>query len=158
MNPITQFFAPIWKGFNTLEPSRKLSLLAIAAVTFIGIGTMVYWTGMPEYHVLFSNLNSEDAGNIVARLQEKKVPYKMSAAGDSILVPSEKISEMRLELASFGLPQGGGVGFEIFDNKPLGATEFVQQLNYQRALQGELSRTINGLDEIQQSRVHLVIP
>jgi flagellar M-ring protein FliF len=88
MNPITQFFAPIWKGFNTLEPSRKLSLLAIAAVTFIGIGTMVYWTGMPEYHVLFSNLNSEDAGNIVARLQEKKVPYKMSAAGDSILVPS----------------------------------------------------------------------
>lgn len=119
---------------------------------------MVYWTGMPEYRVLFSNLNSDDAGNIVTRLQEKKVPYKMSAAGDSILVPSEKISEMRLELASFGLPQGGGVGFEIFDNKSLGATEFVQQLNYQRALQGELSRTINGLDEIQQSRVHLVIP
>ena len=158
MNALTQFFAQVWKGFNTLEPSKKLSLLVIAAVAFIGIGTMVYWTGMPEYRVLFSNLNSEDAGNIVARLQEKKVPYKMSAAGDSILVPSEKISEMRLELASFGLPQGGGVGFEIFDNKSLGATEFIQQLNYQRALQGELSRTINGLDEIQQSRVHLVIP
>jgi flagellar M-ring protein FliF len=158
MNPLSQFIAPIWKGFNTLEPSRKLSLLVISAVALIGIGTMVYWTNMPEYHVLFSNLNSEDAGNIVARLQEKKVLYKMSAAGDSILIPSEKISEMRLELASFGLPQGGGVGFEIFDNKPFGATEFVQQLNYQRALQGELCRTINGLDEIQQSRVHLVIP
>ncbi|MGZ3634400.1 MAG: flagellar basal-body MS-ring/collar protein FliF [Syntrophales bacterium] len=158
MNPITQFLTQSWKGFNTLEPSRKLSLLAIAAVALVGIGTMVYWTGMPEYRVLFSNLNSEDAGNIVTRLQEKKVPYKMSAAGDSILVPSEKISEMRLELASLGLPQGGGVGFEIFDSKPLGATEFVQQLNYQRALQGELSRTINGLDEIQQSRVHLAIP
>ncbi|MGO9137344.1 MAG: flagellar basal-body MS-ring/collar protein FliF [Syntrophales bacterium] len=158
MNPITQFLTQIWKGFNTLEPSKKMSLLLIAAVAFIGIGTMVYWTSMPEYRVLFSNLNSEDAGNIVGRLQEKKIPYKMSAAGDSVLVPSEKISEMRLELASSGLPQGGGVGFEIFDNKPLGATEFVQQLNYQRALQGELSRTINGLDEIQQSRVHLVIP
>ena len=94
MNPISQFFVQIWKGFNTLEPSKKLSLLVVAAVTFIGIGTMVYWTSMPEYRVLFSNLNSEDAGNIVTRLQEKKVPYNMSAAGDSLLVPSEKISEM----------------------------------------------------------------
>ena len=158
MESLIHFFSQIWKGFNSLEPSRKLTLLIIAAVTFIGIGTMVYWTNSPEYRVLFSNLSTEDAGNIVGRLQEKKVPYKLSATGDSILVPSEKISELRLELASSGLPQGGGVGFEIFDNKSLGATEFVQQLNYQRALQGELSRTINGLDEIQHSRVHLVIP
>jgi flagellar M-ring protein FliF len=75
-----------------------------------------------------------------------------------ISVPSEKVSELRLELAAAGLPKGGGVGFEIFDAKNLGVTEFVQQLNYQRALQGELTRTINSLDEIQQSRVHLAIP
>jgi flagellar M-ring protein FliF len=158
MESFINFFSQIWKGFTALELSKKLSILAIAAVTCIGIGAMVYWTSQPEYRVLFSNLSAEDAGNIVSRLQEKKVPYKMSAAGDSILVPSDKISELRLELASSGLPQGGGVGFEIFDNKSFGTTEFVQQLNYQRALQGELSRTINGLDEIQQSRVHLVIP
>jgi len=158
MEPIIQFFTQIWKSFNVLEPSRKLSIFIIATVTFIGIGAMVYWTNKPEYRVLFSNLGTDDASNIAARLQEKKVPYQISPAGDSILVPAEKISEIRLELASSGLPQGGGVGFEIFDNKSLGATEFVQQLNYQRALQGELSRTINGLDEIQHSRVHLVIP
>jgi flagellar M-ring protein FliF len=158
MESLIHFFSQIWKGFTALEPSRRLSILVIAAITVIGIAGMVYWTNSSEYRVLFSNLGTEDAGNIVARLQEKKIPYKLSATGDSILVPSEKISELRLELASSGLPQGGGVGFEIFDTKSLGATEFVQQLNYQRALQGELSRTINGLDEIQHSRVHLVIP
>ncbi len=119
---------------------------------------LVYFANTVEYRVLFSNLSSEDAGNIVSKLQEKKVPYKVSPAGDSILVPQEKVSELRLELAASGLPQGGGVGFEIFDSKSLGVTEFVQQLNYQRALQGELARTINGLDEIQHSRVHIVIP
>ncbi len=158
MESLISYFTQIWKGFNTLEPTKRLSILLIAVLTFAGIGGMVYWTSRPEYRVLFSNLSTEDAGSIVSRLQEKKVPYQLSPTGDSILVPSEKISELRLELAASGLPQGGGVGFEIFDNKSLGATEFVQQLNYQRALQGELSRTINGLDEIQHSRVHLVIP
>ncbi|NTW06331.1 MAG: flagellar M-ring protein FliF, partial [Syntrophaceae bacterium] len=78
--------------------------------------------------------------------------------GNAVSVPAEKVSELRLELAAAGLPQGGGVGFEIFDNKTLGATEFEQQLNYRRALQGELARTINGLDEIQSSRVHIALP
>ena len=96
--------------------------------------------------------------NIVSKLSEKKIPYKVSASGGAISVPAEKVSELRLELAAAGLPQGGGVGFEIFDNKTLGATEFEQQLNYRRALQGELSRTINGLDEIQSSRVHIALP
>ncbi|MBW2593365.1 MAG: flagellar M-ring protein FliF, partial [Deltaproteobacteria bacterium] len=86
------------------------------------------------------------------------VPYKVSFSGDTISVPSEHVSELRFEMAASGLPVGGGVGFEIFDNRSFGDTEFVQHLNYQRALQGELSRTINDLDEIQQSRVHLVIP
>ncbi|MBW2647638.1 MAG: flagellar M-ring protein FliF, partial [Deltaproteobacteria bacterium] len=86
------------------------------------------------------------------------VPYKVSSGGDSILVPAEYVSKLRLDLAASGMPRGGGMGFEIFDNKNFGVTEFVQRLNYQRALQGELARTINGLDEIQQSRVHVVIP
>ncbi|MDD5531212.1 MAG: flagellar basal-body MS-ring/collar protein FliF [Syntrophales bacterium] len=153
-----QFLLQLWKGFNTLAPKRKMTILAVTAASIIGMGLLVFMAGQHDYKVLFSNLSSEDAGNIVAKLQEKKIPYKVSASGDSILVPQEKVSELRLDLAASGLPQGGGVGFEIFDTKSLGVTEFVQQLNYQRALQGELSRTINSLDEIQQSRVHIVIP
>lgn len=158
MEPLFRSFTQIWKGFNALSGGKKISILAGIGASVLAIMALVYFSNAVDYRVLFSNLSSEDAGNIVAKLKEKKVPYKLSGAGDSIMVPQGKVSELRLELAASGLPQGGGVGFEIFDSKSLGVTEFVQQLNYQRALQGELSRTINGLDEIQQSRVHIVIP
>jgi len=153
-----QLFSQMWKGFESLPASRKLTILAAAGITLLSIALAVVFINQPEYKVLYTNLSAEDAGQITARLQEKKIPYQLSSSGDMISVPSEKVSELRLELAASGLPKGGGVGFEIFDTKNLGVTEFVQQLNYQRALQGELTRTINSLDEIQQSRVHLVIP
>jgi len=158
MDPFSEFFSKLSAGFTALTPARKVSLLVAAVVTLVGIGLLVYWTGQVEYRVLFSNLSGEDAGNIVSKLQEKKVPYRLSSTGDAISVPAEKVAELRLEMATAGLPQGGGVGFEIFDNKSLGSTEFEQQLNYRRALQGELSRTINSLEEIQMSRVHLALP
>lgn len=153
-----QLFSQMWKGFESLPASRKLTILAAAGITLLSIALAVVFINQPEYKVLYTNLSTEDAGQITARLQEKKIPYQLSPTGDMISVPSEKVSELRLELAAAGLPKGGGVGFEIFDAKNLGVTEFVQQLNYQRALQGELTRTINSLDEIQQSRVHLAIP
>ena len=158
MASLQQFIRQMWMGFSTLSPSKKASVIGISAATLLGIGILIYLANQSDYRVLFSNLTSQDAGNIVAKLKEKKVPYKLSSSGDSILVPADKVSELRLEMAASGLPQGGGVGFEIFDTKNLGLTEFMQQLNYQRALQGELARTINGLDEIQHSRVHIVIP
>lgn len=158
MDPFSEFLSKLWAAVASLTPARKVSLLVAAVVTLASIGLLVYWTGQVEYRVLFSNLSSEDAGNIVNKLQEKKVPYRLSSAGDAISVPMEKVAELRLELATAGLPQGGGVGFEIFDNKSLGSTEFEQQINYRRALQGELSRTINSLEEIQKSRVHLALP
>jgi flagellar M-ring protein FliF len=158
MDPFSEFLSKISAGLSSLTGARKASLLVAAVVTLASIGLLVYWTGQVEYRVLFSNLTSQDAGSIVNKLQEKKVPYQLSSAGDTISVPAEKVAELRLELAMAGLPQGGGVGFEIFDTKSLGSTEFEQQLNYRRALQGELSRTINSLDEIQQSRVHLALP
>ena len=158
MDTLPQFFANVWKGFSVLPPSRRLSILAVALATIAAIWGLVYWTNQTDYKVLFSNLSTEDASGIVAKLQEKKIPYELSGGGDTISVPSEKVTEIRLEMASLGLPQGGGVGFEIFDQKNLGATEFEQQLNYRRALQGELARTINSLDEIQQCRVHLALP
>lgn len=158
MDNIRNTFVQVWKGFQALDAFRRMTVLIVAFLTMAGIITMGYWMGRPEYRVLFSHLNTDDASNIVAKLQEKKTPYRLSESGDSILVPAEKITELRLELAAQGLPQGGGVGFEIFDGKSIGATEFTQQMNYQRALQGELSRTIRGLDEIQHCRVHLAIP
>ena len=158
MNPPAQVLERLRKGFETLTPIRKMTMMTAAALTLAGIAALVFFANAIEYRVLFSNLSSEDAGQIVNRLQEKKIPYRISAGGDTVSVPDEKVSELRLEMAASGLPKGGGVGFEIFDVKTLGSTEFEQQLNYRRALQGELSRTINGLDEIQQCRVHIALP
>lgn len=146
------------QGFNTLSGARKMTLAGVAVLIFASILIFVYFTNQEDYRVLFSNLASEDASSIVAKLKEKKIPYQISPSGDMISVPSGNVSELRLELAAAGLPHGGGVGFEIFDSKTLGATEFDQQLNYRRALQGELARTINSLDEIQQCRVHIALP
>jgi len=158
MDSILQFLTKFWAGFDALSSGRKISVIMIALMTAAAIGLMVYFTNQVDYRVLFSNLSAEDAGSIVGKLNEKKIPYKVSSSGNVVSVPAEKVSELRLELAVAGLPQGSGVGFEIFDNKTLGATEFEQQLNYRRALQGELARTINGLDEIQSSRVHIALP
>jgi flagellar M-ring protein FliF len=158
MNPIVQFFQNAWTNFNKMEPAKKMSMAIVVLVTILGIVGVVYYTGQIDYRVLFSNLSSDDASNIIAKLQEKKIPYQISASGSTISVPSDKVAETRLEMAGSGLPQGGGVGFEIFDKKMMGATEFEQQLNYRRALQGELARTISSLDEIQSTRVHIVIP
>lgn len=158
MDSMIQSLSKMWSGFEALSSGKKISIIMVLMITVASIILLVYLTTQVEYRVLFSNLSNEDAGNIVSKLSEKKIPYKVSASGSAISVPAEKVSELRLELAAAGLPQGGGVGFEIFDNKTLGATEFEQQLNYRRALQGELSRTINGLDAIQSSRVHIALP
>lgn len=148
----------IWRGVGALPGPRKMALAIVTVLIMASIMTFVYFTNQEDYRVLFSNLTGEDAASIVTKLKEKKIPYQISPSGETISVPSAQVSELRLELAAAGLPHGGGVGFEIFDNKVFGATEFEQQMNYRRALQGELSRTINSLDEIQQSRVHIVIP
>lgn len=158
MDSIFQSLGKLGQGFNALTFGKKMSVLAVLFITAAGIGLMIYFTSQIEYRVLFSNLTAEDAGNIVGKLNENKIPYKISSTGTAISVPSDKVSELRLEMAAAGLPQGSGVGFEIFDSKKLGITEFEQQLNYRRALQGELARTINGLDEIQSCRVHIALP
>jgi flagellar M-ring protein FliF len=151
-------FDGFWRGIGALTGPRKMALAIVTVLIMASIMTFVYFTNQEDYRVLFSNLSGEDASAIVTKLKEKKIPYQISPSGETISVPAEKVSELRLELAASGLPQGGGIGFEIFDNKSFGATEFEQQINYRRALQGELARTINSLDEVQQCRVHIVIP
>lgn len=158
MESVFQIFNQFWHGFNSLAPSKRIMVIVTTILSIVVMCAFIFLMNQKEYGILFSELSTDDAGKIIARLQEKKVTYKLSSAGDSILVPSTKVSELRLELASAGLPQGGAVGFEIFDKKSFGVTDFVQQLNYQRALQGELARTINNLDEVQASRVHIVMP
>lgn len=158
MQPFSAIFASLRQTLTALPPGRRLALLATGIASIALVAGLVYWSNQVDYGVLYSGLSSEDAGAVVQRLQEKKIPYKISPSGETVSAPADRIPELRMELASAGLPRGGHVGYEIFDQKSLGATEFEQQLNYRRALQGELSRTINSLDEIQQSRVHIAIP
>jgi len=156
--PSTNLPAQIKTVWKNLSFGKRLSLLTLVAGTIIGFIYIIMMAGKPDLQPLYSNLTLEDAGAISAKLKDDKIPYEISSNGSSILVPRRRVYEVRMELASQGLPKGGGVGFEIFDNTSLGMTEFVQSVNYQRALQGELSRTINGFEEVESSRVHLVIP
>ncbi|MDI9571115.1 MAG: flagellar basal-body MS-ring/collar protein FliF [Pseudomonadota bacterium] len=158
MNQLMQFFSGLAAAFNAMNTARKTMIAGAGLLTVVLVGALSYFAAQVEYQALFSGLSSEDAAAIVARLQEKKVPYKVSASGDVIYAPADKVPELRMEMAATGALRGGIVGYEIFDNKTLGATDFEQQLNFRRALQGELSRTINSLDEVQQSRVHIAFP
>lgn len=144
--------------FTLLSPGKQMLVAGVAFLSALAFAILIFVANRTDYRPLFTNLTSEDAGEIVKKLKDSKTPYQITADGKGVLVPSDKVYELRLTLASEGIPQGGGVGFEIFDRKNFGMTEFVQKLNYQRALQGELSRTIAQLTGVEQARVHLVIP
>ncbi|MDD2851647.1 MAG: flagellar basal-body MS-ring/collar protein FliF [Desulfuromonadaceae bacterium] len=145
--------------FTALTPGKQMLVAVVALLSAVAFAVLIFVANRTDYRPLFTNLTSEDAGEIVKKLKDAKTPYQITADGKGVLVPSDKVYELRLTLASEGLPQGGGVGFEIFDRKMnFGVTEFAQKLNYQRALQGELSRTISQLVGVEQARVHLVIP
>jgi len=156
--PTNELSSQLKALFKNLSPAKRFTLISLVGGTIIGFIFLMNWAGSPDFQVLYSNLGPEDAGAIVAKLKEKRIPYKISSNGSSILAPSEQIYDLRLELATNSLPRGSGVGFEIFDNAKLGMTEFVQNVNYQRALQGELSRTIDKIDGIESSRIHIVMP
>jgi flagellar M-ring protein FliF len=149
--------AQLTTALGGLSPGRKmtLALTALGAVGFFAY--LMLWAGRPEFQPLYSELSLEDAGVIVERLKGEKIPYEIAAGGRTIRIPKERVAEIRLAMASQGLPQGTAVGFEIFDNTKLGLTEFAQNVNFQRALQGELARTINRFEEVESSRVHLVL-
>ncbi len=126
-------------------------MILIATVAF------AWWAMRTEYAVLFSRLTEADAAGIVTELKKQKVDYQLGDGGTTIRVPAERVHDIRLALMSSGTPMAGGVGFEIFDRQGLGATEQSQRVSFQRALQGELARTIGALDGVQQARVHLVL-
>ena len=143
---------------KNLSVGKRIAVFVLIIGSVLGFVFLTNWATKPEFHPLFSNLDSQDAGIILNRLKEQKIPYRIAANGSTILIPQEHLYETRMDLASEGLPQGGSIGFEVFDNAKFGMSEFAQNVNYQRALQGELARTINGFAEVDSSRVHIVMP
>jgi len=144
--------------WQQLSQTRKLSLLALVIAAVVGLVFFFTWAQSPTYTVAYSDLNAEDASAVVAYLKENNISYQLSNNGSSISVPEDQVHEIRLELAGKGLPGKGTVGMELFDNTNLGMTDFMQQVNYQRALEGELARTITSLNSVRSARVHIVIP
>lgn len=126
--------------FLAMSTGKRMVVAGVALASLLAFAALITVANKTDYRPLFANLNSDDAGEIVKKLKEQKVPYQIAADGKAILVPSDKVYDLRLSMASDGLPQGGGIGYEIFDRKNFGMTEFVQKLNYQRALQGEIGR------------------
>ncbi|MEE8422943.1 MAG: flagellar basal-body MS-ring/collar protein FliF [Thermodesulfobacteriota bacterium] len=145
-------------GLGGMSVGKKISYLAFIGVVVAGLVVFVLWSQQPVYRVLYANLDPDDAGTVISKIKEQRILYKVEDGGRTILVPKEMVYDVRLDLASQGLPQGGGVGFEIFDRTNLGMSEFVQKINYRRALQGELARTIAQLTEVNGARVHLAMP
>jgi len=147
--------APRLQMFPLPGPGGKvMALIGLAAVVALVAG-MWLWGKQPEYRVLFSNVNDRDGGDIIGVLTQMNVPYQFTDGGGAILVPADKVHEARLKLASQGLPKGGGVGFELMENQKLGVSQFLEQVNYQRALEGELARSMQAISAVQSARVHI---
>ncbi|MDX7021880.1 flagellar basal-body MS-ring/collar protein FliF [Enterobacter cloacae] len=143
---------------SSLRGSTKLLLVICGAAALSVIIALMFWAKEPDYRVLFSNISDEEGGAIVAQLSQLNVPYRIDTPGGVIMVPASQVHEVRMKLAQQGLPKGGGVGFELLDQEKFGVSQFTEQVNYQRALEGELARTIENLGPIQSARVHLATP
>lgn len=143
---------------RSLPPAKKISIAVSVLVLVAAFTGMFLLANQVEYRVLFNNLSAQDASSVITKLKEKNVPYKIEGNGSLVLVPAEQVYELRLQLVGEGFPKDGQVGFEIFDRTDYKTTQFVQGLNYQRALQGELARTISSFKEINSSRVFIVLP
>lgn len=143
--------------FNQLPNPRKILAIAIAAALVAAAVIAVLWARDPGYKILFANVSDKDGGQIIQTLQQLNVPYKLEAGG-VISVPAEFVHSARLQLASQGLPKGGTVGFELLDNQKFGISQFGEQVNYQRAVEGELARSIESLSAVASARVHLAMP
>lgn len=148
----------LYAFWSRLQPGARISL-GLGAALILALAVWVSVAALqPQYRVLFARLSEPDAASIVEQLKRQKMSYRLADDGTTIEVPAEQVHETRLRLMSSGIPLSGAVGFEIFDKQGLGATEQSQRVSYQRALQGELARTIGALEDVKQARVHLVLP
>ncbi|MEH6459586.1 flagellar basal-body MS-ring/collar protein FliF [Chitinimonas sp. JJ19] len=143
--------------FNQLPNTRKILTIAVIAAVVAALVIGVLWARDPGYKILFANISDKDGGQIVQILQQQNIPYKLEPGG-VISVPAEMVHAARLQLASQGLPKGGTVGFELLDNQKFGISQFGEQVNYQRAVEGELARSIESLSAVASARIHLAMP
>jgi flagellar M-ring protein FliF len=153
LTQLGQQLLAIWKQLGL---NQRISIVLATAVVFIGLGSVALWSSRPDFALLYGKLDDGEASKIIAALDEAKVPYQVR--GGSIYVPSDKVYQVRMQMAGKGIPRGEGVGFEIFDKANFGISDFVQRANYTRAVQGELARTIGQLDQVESARVMIVMP
>lgn len=148
----------LWDQIKGMDANRRFLASAIVLALIVGAITVSLWVRHVTYSVLYSQMPADEAGQVIDQLDQMKIPYRLSAGGSSIMVPVGQVHDVRIRLAASGLPNGGTVGFELFDETGLGMTDFLQKVNYRRALEGELSRTISSLREVSAARIHIVIP
>src|SRR5579884_988508 len=146
------------KLLATLTLQQKIGT-GLAAIFIVGaLAGLVHWNHERDFRPLFTGMSSEDAAAIVQKLKESGVDYRIAENGASVLVPGAKLDELRLEMAGAGLPKTGRIGFELFDKTNLGITDFTEHVNYRRAIEGELERSVKSLYQVEQARVHVSFP
>lgn len=146
------------KFVEPLSPAQRIMFGLMVGLIILLVGLLIRWTLQPDYAILYGNLQPEVAAEIVEELDRQKIPYRIEDSGRSIFIPSGKVHEMRMKLASATASGPGVQGYELFDSNTLGMTDFMQQVNRKRALEGELARSINTIEQVEFSRVHLVLP
>ncbi|MBE8595296.1 flagellar basal-body MS-ring/collar protein FliF [Xenorhabdus sp. BG5] len=150
------------KGFNAIisriKADPKVPLLVAGSAAIAIVIALFLYLRSPDYRVLYSNLSDKDGGEIVTQLTQMNIPYRFAENGAALMIPTDKVHETRLKLAQQGLPKGGAAGFELLDKEKFGISQFSEQVNYQRALEGELARTVESLGPVQSARVHLALP
>lgn len=143
---------------QSLSLRRRVSLAVTAVFVLTALFALTRWNHERSFKPLYSDLSPEDAGAVIAKLKESGVEYRFGANNSTLLVPSAKIPELRLQMASAGIPKSGRIGYELFDRTNLGTTDFAEQVNYHRAVEGELERSIMSMSEVSQARVHITFP
>lgn len=157
MEPLQRAWSTVLERWNALTSAQRMAVSITGAALVGALALAAALQGEPAYDILFANLSDDDAARIVMRLRESNTPFRLGTDGHSILVPGNTVHETRLMLAGEGMPNGGGVGFEIFDAQRFGESEFAEQVKYHRALEGELSRTIGHITGVESARIHLVM-
>lgn len=145
------------KALGLLRSNALLPLLIGGAAFIAVVVALIMWATTPEYRVLYSNLSEADGGRIVSELESQRIPYQLTAGGSSIMIPGNQVHRVRLSMAEQGLPAGGNVGFSLMDNQAFGISQFAEQVNFQRALEGELASSMESLGPVHRARVHLAM-
>ena len=151
ISQLLQQLAGIWKQLGL---NQRISIALATLAVLGGLAGVALWSSRPEFSLLYGKLDEGEAAKVIAALDEAKVPYQISRGGGAILVPADKVYQVRMQMAGKGIPRGEGVGFEIFDKANFGISDFVQRANYTRAVQGELARTISQLDQVESAPRH----